>query len=352
MTYTNVFECPIIATTIEAENLFLESPYILSKEPYHFNPHIETEDPYKFNFEVDYQIDLVAAIIASDKAFSNSSHIEFIPKPKHNYYLPRSKIKYKNYYIHEYPTLKLGKIANRYELWAFFPNAAEKRQKSSKLKKATIDMRFVEDFTKKFYCEAVRNISIIIQRYDIPYYPANDILFGEWYNGLKAGEAYPVSSIFMNAYFKVLQENKLDLHYPILYIQWPGGKQKIINGQATLEKLIQQHFMEVDPNYCFNGMILDLRAAIYCSKEQSNINYSVMWNPDKIASILKQSTNDDINFWNTSFNKEFDGSVDDSTAEIEEDSDIPRLSKPKVREYNCYGTKVWRDVFGKNLFFN
>lgn len=108
MTFNNVFEFPSLTGAISADKLLRESPYIFSKDPYYFKPNVETND--NLDLEVDFQIDLIAAIITSDRAFTTSSHIEFIPKPKHNYYLPRSKILFDGFYIHEYPTLKLGKL--------------------------------------------------------------------------------------------------------------------------------------------------------------------------------------------------------------------------------------------------
>lgn len=217
----------------------------------------------------------------------------------------------------------------------------------------------MENFVKTFYCQAVSNITTSIQKFDIPYVPSNDSRFSLWYDSLEAGTSYSVSKIFLYEYFKVMQENRNSTYFPLFYVQWPGGKQKILDGINSLEKLLSQHFTEIDPNYCLNGYLLDLRAATYCYDKQTNKKYTIMWNADKIESILKQQTKDDLNFWNLNYEAKDDITfeVENSTKEKEEinfdildELNIPKLSNPKIQLYNCYGTNVWKDIFGKSFY--
>ena len=320
---------------------------------------------------------------------------------------------------------------------------------------------------KSYYCEAVEKISFISHKMDLPIW--NTLFdFSTFFNSIQEGTSFSVTQIFMNAFYKVIHSKRIDsqsdIYWPILYIQWPGCKQRIEKGIIQLNQIMEDHFKEINPEGCLDGLLVDLRVALFASKtefqEKTNSStyspLSVMWNPDKIRKILTLVDEESMNFWkvrkeeeeeeeeeeiisgedkdgiisgedkdgiisgeekdgiiseeekdgiiseeeeeifteekqqeqpaedsfisdNSSINEqqqqqEEDSSISDNSSineqQQQEDSSIsdnssiteqldnnndddnfelltPNLTSDKVDEFSCYGTHVWRDVFGK-----
>ena len=323
-----------IATNPEkVTSYFIKSP---DTKPLFFMP--IHENTSQIEFETEFMIDLVAAIPTCAAAFHKSNHIEIIPKPNLISSLKNTKIELNGKLLHQYNNLLIGNINKSYELWAIFPYSISNH--GNPLPK---NNNFIRKFVEKFYVPASKRMEHLPSQMDIPQINSDITSFNEFYERvLITGKRYSVNSTFMDAFYDIiLQKKSIDEEqWPVLYIQWPGGKQRF-QGRANFELLMKNHYNQVDPIYCDN-YIIDIRGVLFAkynensTEEKRNIPLSCMWNPDIMIKALHCE-------------KSYEHLWTNRIQLNQDDLTIPSLlhTNNGSAEYPCYGTSCWRDIWGK-----
>ncbi len=185
-------------------------------------------------------------------------------------------------------------------------------------------------------------------RNNLPFFIENEENTSNTYNSffnyvIQANKSYTVNHHFFDALFSIILHKREtdDIYWPILYLQWPGGKQPI-NDKDHYISILDSIYKQINPDYCelFN---IDIRGELLAQYNIfSNNNYlSVMWNPDKILEVLKCDTLFAKEQWCKIYGS-------DSTDILPE----PMLNTiSATQQYPAYGTSCWRNTMGMFILF-